>query len=357
MPFPTVLLHDHLDGGLRVETVLELAEEQGYEGLPTTDPGELASWFDQSTSGSLETYLEAFEHTIAVMQDRSSLARVAYEAVVDLAGSGVVYAEVRFSPNHHVHGGLDPRDVIDAVSSGMRSGEEETGLKWCLIVDALRQFDDSLQQARLASSMKVFGVRGFDLAGPEEAFPPALHLPACRHARETGLRLTIHAGESGRSRGVEYMASAMDVCGAERLGHGVEIVDDCVLEDGEIARLGAVAARVRDRQVPLEVCPKSNLATSAWKPEEHPVGALYRAGFNVTISTDNRLMSRTSMPQEFEILTEHHGFDVNDLALTTRRSLAAAFCDHETKIELWEEVIAPAYRQSGADVSEGWLRA
>lgn len=357
MPLPSVVLHDHLDGGLRVGTIIDLADPLGYDGLPSDDPETLADWFDQTDSGSLEDYLDAFEHTIAVMQDEVSLERVAYEAAVDLAADGVVYAEIRFGPNHHIHRGLSAERVVESVAAGMRAGEAETGLKWSLIVDALRQFDDSLEQARLAARMRSAGVSGFDLAGPEEAFPPTMHLQAFRFAREAGLRVTAHAGEAARHRGVEYMAAAMDVCGAERLGHGVEIIHDCVMEDGEIVKLGRVAARIRDRQVPLEMCPRSNLATSGWKPHEHPIGALYRAGFNVTISTDNRLMSRTSMSAEFDLVTEHHGFTLSDLALTTRRSLSAAFCDHETKVELWEGTIAPAYLAAGAELSTRWIGA
>lgn len=354
---PSVLLHDHLDGGLRVATILELADEQGYDALPTTDADGLAAWFDQASSGSLEGYLGAFDHTIALMQDGDSLERVAYEAAVDLAADGVVYAEVRLRPNHHVKGGLEGADVIDAVAAGLRMGAAETGLVWRIIVDALRQYEDSLDTVRLAVAKRNAGVVGFDLAGPEEGFPPTDHLDACRLARVSGLRLTIHAGESGRTHGVAYMASAMDVCGGERLGHGVELIYDCVVADGEIVDMGAVASRILDRQIPLEMCPHSNMATSGWAAGQHPIGPMYRAGFNVTISTDNRLMSNTSMSNELGFVTQHHGFDMTDLAITAKRSLAAAFCDHETKVELWGGTIAPAYRHTGADIGENWLSA
>ena len=354
MPLPTVLLHDHLDGGLRVATVLELADTYGYSDLPHWDEGDLAAWFDQSTSGSLETYLQAFTHTIAVMQHHEALERVAYETAIDLAADGVVYAEIRFCPALHTGGDLTHQEVIEAVSGGLRRGAAETGLEWRIIIDALRQLDHSMAMVRLAADSTGLGVVGFDLAGPEAPYPPTDHLAACRFARGAGLRLTLHAGEAAGARGVSYIASAMDVCGAERLGHGIEVIDDCVVEDGEITALGPVAQRVLDRQVPLEVCPSSNLATRRIDPEDHPVGALHRAGFNVTINTDNRLMSATSMSAELRLVEKYHGFEVDDLALVARRSLGAAFCDHATKVDLWERVIAPAYLSAGATLDRRW---
>ena len=350
VPLPSVLLHDHLDGGLRPVTIVELADRVGYTDLPSHDVAALASWFDQSQSGSLEKYLESFRHTIAVMQDRAALERIAYEAAVDLAGDGVVYAEIRFCPLLHTEKGLDPDEVINSVSSGLTRGAAETGLAWGLIIDAMRDGERSMEMARLAVSHRKQGVVGFDLAGPEWGNPPRRHLAACRHARRSGLRLTIHAGEAARALGPSYIAESIDLCGAERIGHGVEMVSNCVIKAGEVVSLGQVAARVRDRQIPLEMCPASNLATGGLRPEEHPIGAFHRAGFNVTISTDNRLMSNTSMSSEFEFVSRHHGFGVDDLALVTRRSLAAAFCDHDTKKRLWEERIAPAYRQAGAQL-------
>lgn len=354
MQLPSVLLHDHLDGGLRPGTILELAEARGIDDLPATDEEGLTQWFDQSESGSLEAYLASFQHSLAVMQDAEALERIAYEAMVDLSDDGVVYTEIRFCPGLHTQDGLTPDRVVDAVASGMRVGAEETGLIWGLIIDTLRQFDWGMSMARLAARKRSTGVVGFDIAGPEAPHPPTKNLAACRFARESGLRLTIHAGEAGGNRGVAYMASAMDVCGAERIGHGLEIINDCLLDGAEIVAMGQVARRIRDRQIPLEMCPASNLATNRLAPEAHPVGALFRAGFNVTLSTDNRLMSSTSMSSEFEFVKRHHGFDVDDLALTTRRSLAAAFCGWDDKAALWEDVIAPAYAAAGATPDPIW---
>ncbi len=355
MALPTVLLHDHLDGGLRPATILDLADELGYDALPETEVGALAKWFDQSESGSLETYLDAFVHTIAVMQTGAALERIAYEAVLDLSADGVAYAEIRFCPALHTQRGLSHAQVVEAISSGMRLGEAETGLKWGLIIDALRQHPWSEEMARVAIGHRGSGVVGFDIAGPEATNPPERHLLACRLVRESGLRLTIHAGEAAGRNGVRYIAAAIDKCGAERLGHGLEIIDDCDVSDGEIVDLGAVARRVRDRQIPLEMCPASNLATNRLTPEQHPIGALYRAGFNITLSTDNRLMSNTSMSSEFDFARSHHGFAIGDLALTTRRSMEAAFCDRDTKAALWEEVLAPAYEDAGAAVETNWI--
>jgi adenosine deaminase len=354
MSLPSVLLHDHLDGGVRPQTVIELAAEIGYEGLPYTDPAELAQWFDQGDSGSLEQYLSAFEHTIEVMQTGAALERVAYEALVDLAADGVVYAEIRFCPGLNTTQGLTPETVVEAVASGLAAGARETGVRWGLIIDALRHRHDSLEMAQLATRSRHLGVVGFDLAGPEAGYPPDAHLPALRHARSQGLRLTIHAGENAGPRGTSYVAAAMDTCGAERLGHAVELAEDCVFEGGEIVKLGAVASRVRERRIALEVCPASNLATKGLTPEQHPVGAFYRAGLNVTLSTDNRLMSATSMSAEFDFVVDHHGFTIDDLARITWRSLDAAFCPWEAKKELWEDAIAPAYVSARADLDPVW---
>jgi adenosine deaminase len=354
MPYPSVLIHDHLDGGLRPDTVLDLAGEHGYTDLPSDDAPALAGWFDQSRSGSLAKYLEAFTHTIGVMRHPDAVERVAYEAALDLSADGVVYAEIRFCPALHTESGMSTIRVVEAAAAGLASGAAETGLRWGLIIDALRNRDDSLEMARLAAQTRHLGVVGFDLAGPEAGLPPGDHLAAFRLARTSGLRVTIHAGENAGRDGVAYMAEAMEVCGAERLGHGIELIHDCVLEEGEIVRLGRVAARIRERRIALEMCPASNLATGGLEPDAHPIGALYRAGFNVTLSTDNRLMSATAMSDEFDFVVKYHGFETIDLARTTWRSLDTAFCPWEVKAELWEDVIAPGYAANGVDLETTW---
>ena len=332
---PKAVLHDHLDGGVRPATVLELAEAVGYEGLPAVNAGELGRWFYRGDSASLPEYLEAFDQTLAVMQTADALERVAYEAIIDLADDGVVYAEIRFAPMLHQARGLTPEQVLDAVLVGIRSGSTATGMEARVIVAAMRQHDDSAEVARVAASFRGRGVVAFDLAGPEAGFPASLHREACRLAGDSGLGLTIHAGEGD---GVPSVADALE-CGAERLGHGVRIAEDVVWEDGAAIRLGPVAAAVRDRRIALEVSPSSNLDTKAYPSiAEHPVGNLHRAGFTVTLNTDNRLMSGTSMSREFSLAVEHQGFTVADLRTVTLQAVDAAFCDDETRNRLRERL-------------------
>jgi adenosine deaminase len=323
---PKVVLHEHLDGGLRPATVIELARETGYRELPTTDPDDLAVWFDQGESGSLERYLEAFRHTVAVMQTPEALERVAAEAVEDLAADGVVYAELRFAPSLHMERGLGRRRIIEAVLAGLR--REPEGCDTALIVDAMRQDDDSDEVVAAALESAADLLVGFDLAGPEAGFPASRHLSACRTAREGGLGITIHAGEGA---GPESIADALD-CGAERIGHGVRIVEDLGVTGGAVTRIGPIARRLLEDRIPLEVCPTSNVHTRAFPSlAAHPVGLLHRAGFVVTLNTDNRLMSRTSMTDEWEAVVRHHGFGLDDLRAVTDHAVAAAFCGDDVR--------------------------
>ena len=334
---PKILLHDHLDGGLRPSTVLDLAGAMGYDALPHTDVAALAEWFDQSGAPSLERYLEAFSHTFGVMQDPLALRRVVYEAGEDLAADGVVYAEIRFGPSLHIAGGMDRHDVIAAVLEGARDAEREFDLPIRIIVDALRQETDSVEVARAAIQFAGDGVVAFDLAGPEAGFPPSMHAEAIRTAVEGGLHLTIHAGEGD---GVASMAEALDH-GTERIGHGARIIEDTVVENGEITSLGPVAQRVLDGRIPLEICPTSNLHTGMYADAaSHPIGMLDRAGFAVTLNTDNRLMSGISLTDEFDLVARAHGFGPSDFARITTTALEAAFCDDETRERVRERVEA-----------------
>ena len=333
---PKVVLHDHLDGGLRPQTVLDLAEAAGYEGLPTTDVSSLGRWFFQGEARSLTRYLEAFRQTVAVMQTRAALERVAYEAVLDLAADGVVYAEIRFAPMLHREGGLTPSQVVDAVLAGLDMGKRRTGIAALLIVAALRQNPGSEEVAAVAADFGDRGVVGFDLVGPEEGFLASLHRPACRAAQAAGLHLTLHAGEAA---GVASIADALG-CGAERLGHGVRLVEDMTVRAGRLVGMGVVAERVRSAGIALEVCPSSNLHTRAFPSiEEHPVGLLHRSGFAVTVNTDNRLMSATSMTNEFALLVAHQGFTVADLRAATLAAVDAAFCGPRLREETRERVL------------------
>ncbi len=338
---PKAVLHDHLDGGVRLDTVIELAAASGYE-LPSTDPDTLDDWFHQTESGSLERYLESFEHTIGVMQSAEALERVALEAVVDHAADGVVYAEIRFGPMLHTTEGLSPDDAVAAVCRGLAAGERETGVIARAICTALRTEDGSEQVAELAAAWRGRGVVGFDIAGVEAGYPADDHTAACRSAREAGVGLTVHAGEGD---GPNSIWRALARCGAQRIGHGVRVIEDAVVTDGEITELGRLAAYVRDHRVPLEVSVVSNLDTAMYADETaHPLGALHRAGFVVTLNTDNRLMSRTSMLTEFELAARAHGFGAADFAAVTEAAIRAGFADWPTRRRLIEDVVRPAYR-------------
>lgn len=336
---PKVVLHDHLDGGLRPQTLLELASAAGYP-LPASGAEGLASWIHQGESGSLAGYLEAFRHTVAVMQTPDAIRRVAEEAVIDHAASGVVYAELRFAPLLLTAGGLTGEEVVAAAVEGVRRGMAASGIEVRIIIDALRQFDRSGEVAKLAVASVADLVVGFDIAGPEAGNPIGDHAEACAEAIAGGLHLTLHAGEAD---GVASISAALDL-GAERIGHGVRIIDDAEVARGEIVALGPVAQRVHGEQVPLELSVQSNVDTGACAgPEGHPVGMLHRAGFAVTLNTDNRLMSQTSMTHEFGLAAQHHHFAVSDFATVTEQAMAAAFCDEATRDRLLETRIRPGY--------------
>jgi adenosine deaminase len=341
---PKVLLHDHLDGGLRPGTIVELAEETGYRDLPTADPGELGDWMTQGADRKdLLLYLETFAHTVGVMQTKDSLARVARECAQDLAADGVVYAEVRFAPEQHLERGLGLDEVVEAVQVGLREGAERTGIRIGTLVTAMRTAARSLEIAELAVRWRDRGVVGFDIAGAEAGNPPTRHLDAFDHVRRENFHLTIHAGEAF---GLPSIWEALQLCGAERLGHGVRIVDDIELgSDGE-ARLGRVAHLVRDRRVPLELCPTSNVHSGAAKSiEEHPIGLLMDLKFRVTVNTDNRLMSETSLSQEFEQLVNTFGIGWDRIARLTINAMKSAFVPFDERVEMLDRVIRPAYAE------------
>ena len=338
---PKAVLHDHLDGGVRVETVLELADEYGYSALPASEPDELSEWFHQGDADHLIEYLEAFEHTVGVLQTADALERVAYESAVDLAADGVVYAEVRFAPSLHLTEHMRREDALEAVIAGLARGAAETGIHADLIATALRQQPDSVDVVRAAAPFAGAGVVGFDLAGPEQGHPPDNHLAACRLARESGLGLTIHAGEHA---GPESIWRAVARCGAQRVGHGARLIEDCIVEDGEIVEVGSLARSLRDQRTPLEISITSNLHTKiAHTASEHPVGPLVRAGFAVTLNTDNRLMSSTRMSRELALAHESAGISLAELGDITEETIRAGFGDWDARSRLIRDVVAPAY--------------
>lgn len=352
---PKVLLHDHLDGGLRPATIVELAAEQGYDRLPETEPEALGRWFRQAAdSGSLERYLETFAHTCAVLQTREALTRVATECVRDLAADGVVYAEVRYAPEQHLERGLSLEEVVEAVNEGFREGERLAAadgyrIRAGALLTAMRHAARALEIAELANRYRDHGVVGFDIAGAEAGFPPTRHLDAFEFLKRENNHFTIHAGESF---GLPSIWQALQWCGADRLGHGVRIIDDIeVAEDGSV-RLGRLAAYVRDKRVPLELCPTSNLQTGAAASyAEHPIGLLRRLRFRATVNTDNRLMSGTSMSAEFAHLTETFGYTLDDLQWFTVNAMKSAFIPFDERLAMINDVIKPGY----AGLRAAWL--
>src|SRR5215831_2575253 len=349
---PKVLLHDHLDGGVRPETVVELAREQGYRHLPTTDVHDLDTWFHRGAKrNDLVLYLETFAHTIGVMQHRDAIARVAAECAEDLAADGVVYAEVRFAPELHVEGGLTLDEVVEAVLDGFRTGAEGTDLTIYALLSAMRTAARSLEIAELAVRWRDAGVVGFDIAGAEAGHPPTRHLDAFQYVARENFHTTIHAGEAF---GLPSIWEALQWCGAERLGHGVRIVDDIFLVEGRY-ELGRLAAYVRDRRIPLEMCPTSNVNTGAAASiADHPIGLLRRLRFRVTVNTDNRLMSATSMGNEFRQLRDAFGYTWDDFEWLTVNAMKSAFSSFDERLRIINERIKPQYallRASGLGIS------
>ena len=344
---PKVLLHDHLDGGVRPQTVIELAAEYGYADLPTTDVADLATWFNRGAKrNDLVLYLETFAHTVGVMQDRDAIERVSYECAQDLAADGVVYAEVRFAPELSTEKGLTLDEVMDAVLEGYRRGSEGTDLTIYAIVSAMRTAARSYEIAELAVRYRDAGVVGFDIAGAEAGFPPTRHLDAFQFVNRENFHSTIHAGEAF---GLPSIWEALQWCGADRLGHGVRIVDDIRVDRDGTATLGRLAAYVRDKRIPLEMAPTSNVQTgAATSIAEHPIGLLTEMRFRVTVNTDNRLMSGTSMTREMTALSEAFGYGLADLRWFTVNAVKSSFLPFDERLAMIDEVIKPGYAALGA---------
>jgi adenosine deaminase len=358
---PKVLLHDHLDGGLRPQTIIELAGQVGYADLPATDAEALAAWFrDSADSGSLVRYLETFDQTLAVMQTVDGLHRVARECAEDLAADGVVYAEVRFAPEQHLVEGLTLEQVVEAVLDGFREGEQlaaQAGrrIRVTALLTAMRHAAKSTEIAELVVRYRDEGVSGFDIAGAEAGFPPTRHLDAFEYLRRKNAHFTIHAGEAF---GLPSIWEAIQWCGADRLGHGVRIVDDITVAGrpyaadvaGAVAAtrddvsLGLLAAYVRDRRIPLEMCPSSNVQTGAAESVAvHPISLLARLKFRVTVNTDNRLMSGTSMTREMSLLCDEAGWAIDDLRWVTINAMKSAFLPFDERLAIIDDVIKPGY--------------
>ncbi|MEM6915500.1 MAG: adenosine deaminase [Verrucomicrobiota bacterium] len=348
---PKVLLHEHLDGGLRPETVIELAREVNYKALPTDDPEALATWFHRGAQrGDLTTYLEGFAHTTAVMQERHGIERVAFEFMEDMAADGVFYVEVRFAPVFHLSRGLTLDEVVKAVLDGLRKGGTSFGIDWGLILCAMRDRDDSEEMAELAVRWRDEGVVGFDLAGGEAGFPPKKHLQAFQKIHRANFNITIHAGEA---YGAESIWQALQWCGAHRLGHGTRLLDDIQKNEDGNWQLGRLARYVLDHRVPLEMCLSSNVHTGAVPDfESHPFPILFQHGFRVSLNTDDRLMSDTELSKELALATELFDLSLDDLEQLALNSIKSAFAPHDLRIRLLKGTLLPGYMKWKAQLEE-----
>jgi adenosine deaminase len=339
---PKVLLHEHLDGVLRPQTVIELARDVGYRDLPKADADQLAKWFHQGANqGSLAKYLEGFKHTVAVLQTEEALERVAYEQAEDLSDDGVVYYETRFAPVFHTEKGLSHQQVVAAVLKGMARGRHDFGIQSGLIICAMRNMNVSLEMAELAVDFRARGVVGFDLAGEEGGFPPKKHVDAFHYIQRENFNITIHAGEGF---GKESIWQAIQYCGAHRIGHGTRLIDDIAISDGRAVKLGDLAQYVLDKRIPLEICLISNVHTGAAPSlEQHPFKILYQEKFRVTLNTDNRLMSDTSMSKEFAAAATTFGLTMADFEKITINAMKSAFLPYGQRCDLIYNVIKPGY--------------
>ena len=340
---PKVLLHDHLDGGLRPETVLELADSEGLS-LPERDPARLAEWFFRGANkGSLTEYLEGFSYTTGVMQTEEALSRVAFEMMEDMKKDGVVYVETRFSPLFHTKRGLSYDQVVESVLRGLKNGARRFGNKFGLIICAMRNMppEKSLEMAKLAVRFRNQGVVGFDLAGDEIGNPPKDHLEAFHYIQRNNFYITIHAGEAF---GKESIWQALQFCGTHRIGHGINLKHDIMDQDGRIVEMGSLAQYVLDRRIPLEICLSSNVHTGSVPDFRYnPFSIFYRNGFRVTVNTDNRLMSDTTLTKEFLLAAEHYGLTLRDMEKLTLNAMKSAFFNFPARLEIIYNVIKPGY--------------
>ncbi len=342
---PKVLLHDHLDGGIRAQTVIDLARDIGYKRLPAQDAGELADWFHLGAKrGSLPLYLEGFTHTCAVMQTEEGLERVAYEMMEDMRDDGVVYVETRFSPVFHTEMGLHWDEVVNAVLKGLERGRKDFKVEFGVIICAMRNMKISQEMAELAVDFRERGVVGFDLAGEEGGFPPKKHVDAFHYIQRENFNITIHAGEAF---GKESIWQAIQWCGAHRIGHATHLIEDIGLDKRnpkKIVKMGYLAQYVLDKRLPLEICLTSNVDTGAVKSlKEHPFSLYYHYKFRVTLNTDDRLMSDTTMTREFMIAHKVFKLNLEDLEKLSINAMKSAFIPYNRRIKIIYDIIKPGY--------------
>lgn len=322
---PKAELHCHLDGSVRPATLLDLAREARVQ-MPRHTVEELAEFMRVDDANSLEDYLRRFDVTVSVMQTEEALERIAYELAEDAAEDGVRYIEVRNAPILNVVHGLTLVQAVEAPLRGLRRAEKDFGIIGRSIICALRAFtpEESLEMAQLAVEFRNDGVVAFDLAGGEKGHPAARHVAAFRYAREHNLAVTVHAGEGD---GAESVREAVHICGANRIGHGTRLIEDPDLTQ-----------YVNDRRIALEVCLTSNVQTKvAESYEAHPLREYFDRGLNVTLNTDNRLMSGTTLTDEYVHAAEHLGFTVDELAGIALNGFESAFLPWEERLMLIEE--------------------
>ncbi len=341
---PKVLLHDHLDGGLRPKTVIELAKDLKYHKLPTKDSEELQNWFHiGANKGNLVEYLQGFEHTCAVMQTKDALTRVAYEMLEDMKNDGVCYVETRFAPIFHTSKGLYNEDVVSAVLDGLEKGKKDFGVGYGLILCGMRNMKNTLEIAELAVNFRNNGVVGFDLAGEEGGYPPKKHIEAFQFIQRSNFNITIHAGEAF---GKESIWQAIQWCGAHRIGHATHLKEDFTFDkEGNIVGFGDLAQYVLDKRIPLEICLLSNVHTGAVdRIENHPFGILFKEKFRVTINTDDRLMSDTTMTKEFITAIDHFNLNIDDIEKITINSMKSAFIPYKERLKYIYNIIKPGFQ-------------
>lgn len=342
---PKVLLHDHLDGGLRPQTVIDLAKEVKYNKLPTTDSGELGEWFHRGANkGNLVEFLQGFEHTCAVMQTKEALFRVAYETMEDMKNDGVCYIESRFAPVFHTQKGLYFDDILDAVLSGFEKGKNDFGVGYGLILCGMRNMKNTLEIAELAVNYRSDGVVGFDLAGEEGGYPPKKHIDAFQFIKQKNFNITIHAGEAF---GKESIWQAIQFCGAHRIGHATRLIEDIVFDkDGTAVALGDLAQYILNTRLPLEICLLSNLHTGAIdKLENHPFYKLYKEKFRVFLNTDDRLMSDTTLTKEYITASELFGINLDDVEKLNINAMKSSFISYKERLHYIYNIIKPGYQK------------
>jgi len=342
---PKVLLHEHLDGVLRPQTIIDLAREAHYTDIPSNDPEQLAEWFYQGANkGSLPEYLRGFAHTIAVLQTEEALERVAYEQAADLSRDGVVYFETRFAPIFHTKRGLTHQQVVSAVLKGLERGRKEFGIRSGVLICAMRNMNVSLEMAELAVDFRQRGVVGFDLAGEEGGYPPKKHVDAFHFIQRENFNITIHAGEG---YGKESIWQAIQYCGAHRIGHATRLIDDITVVDSKVVKLGDLAQYILDKRIPLEICLLSNVHTGATPSvAEHPFKIFYDQKFRVFLNTDNRLMSNTTLTKEFEVAAKTFNLRLEDLEKLTINAMKSSFLPYDQRIQFIYQVLKPGYAKA-----------